>query len=133
VNGALPALAAIALLASCTTMRDDSRRTLGWLDGNFTPESAGARGALLPVAIPVGFAGLLTDTVVVNPVCAVDDAWGDTVQLLWTSNEESTLRRALFAPLAALGTPIVFAGDWLWRSLVPTAPRADDADKKRQP
>jgi hypothetical protein len=120
-------LVALVLLAGCTTMRDDSRRTLGWLDASLTPGSPGARGALLPVAIPIGFTGLVCDTVVVNPVCAVDDAWGDTVDVLWTSSGESGLRRALFVPLAALGTPFVFAGDWLWRSIVPTAPRAADA------
>ena len=122
-------LVGLVLLAGCTTVRDDSRRTLDWLDGSFTPGSAGARGALLPVAIPVGFTGLVCDTVVVNPVCAVDDAWGDTVELLWTSKDESPLRRALFVPVATVSTPFVFAGDWLWRSIVPTAPRADDAVK----
>lgn len=128
----LPLLLGLILLAGCTTMRDDSRRTLGWLDRTFTPESPVARGALLPVAIPVGFAGLLTDTIVVNPVYAVDDAWGDTVDLLWTSRDESPLRRALFTPLAAVGTPFVFAADWLWRSLVPTAPRVDETEKKEK-
>lgn len=125
-------LVSLVLLAGCTTMRDDSRRTLDWLDGSFTPGSAGARGALLPVAIPVGFTGLVCDTVLVNPVCAVDDAWGDTVDVLWTSSDESGLRRALFVPLAALGTPFVFAGDWLWRSIVPTSPRADETPKPQE-
>ncbi|MBM4063303.1 MAG: hypothetical protein FJ265_19725, partial [Planctomycetes bacterium] len=58
---------ALAVLAACTTVRDDSRRTMHWLDAHLTPESAGARAALLPVAIPVGFAAFLTDTVAVNP------------------------------------------------------------------
>jgi len=117
------------LFAGCTTMRDDSRRTVDWLDGNLTPESPVARGALLPLAIPVGFLGLVTDTVVVNPACAVDDAWGDTVELLWTSREESPLRRALITPLAAVATPFVFAGEWLWRSIVPEEPRAEEEKK----
>ena len=118
-------LCAVALFAAgCTTMRDDSRRTLGWLDASLTPEAPAARGALLPLAIPVGFAGLCCDTLVVNPACAIDDAWGDTVELLWTSDEESPLRRALVTPLAALATPFVFAGGWLWRSVVPQSPRA---------
>lgn len=117
-------------LCGCTTVRDDSRRTLDWLDASLVPESNAARIALLPLAVPVGFGGLVFDTVVVNPVYAVDDAWGDTVELLWTSREESALRRALFTPLAALGTPFVFAGDWLWRCVVPTGPRPDDRKDK---
>ena len=118
------------LSAGCTAVRDDSRRTLDWLDASFTPDSSVARGMLLPVAIPVGLVGLLTDTAVVNPVYAVDDAWGDTVDLLWTSREESMLRRALFTPLAAVGTPFVFTADWLWRCVVPMAPRADQPEDR---
>lgn len=113
-------------VAACTTTRDDSRRTLDWLDGNLAPASHTARMVLLPVAIPVGACGVLADTLLVNPACAVDDAWGDTVEVLWTSREESALRKALFTPLAALATPVVFAGDWLWRCVIPTPPRSDD-------
>lgn len=117
-------LVGVCMAAGCTTIRDDSRRTLDALDRNLTPESAVARGLLLPVAIPVGFGGLLCDTVVVNPVCAVDDAWLDTTDLLWTSREESSLRRTLFTPFAALATPVVFGVDWLGRSLLPLPPRS---------
>jgi hypothetical protein len=112
------------LLAACTAVRD-GRRTLDWLDANLTPSSPAARGVLLPVAIPVGVVGLLTDVLLVNPVLAIDDAWGDTTDLLWTSQEESTLRRVLFTPLAAVATPFVFAGDWLGRSLLPLPPRRE--------
>jgi hypothetical protein len=124
-------MAAICLLVACgglpgcTTMRDDSRRTLDALDRNLTPSSPVARGLLLPVAIPVGLGGLVCDTVVVNPVCALDDAWLDTTDLLWTSRDESMLRRTLFTPVAALATPVVFGLDWLWRCLVPLAPRRE--------
>lgn len=116
----------LAALASCTTVREDGRRTLHWLDAHLTPDSATVRWCLLPVVIPVGVVGVLSDTLVVNPVCAIDDAWADTVDVLWTSHEESPLRKALFTPLAVLGTPIVFPVDWLWRCLLPIAPRKDD-------
>lgn len=109
----------------CTAVREDSRRTLDSLDGNFTPASPTTRTVLLPVAIPVGFCGLLTDTLLVNPAFAIDDAWRDTVDLLWTPRDESPLRRALFTPLAALATPLVFAGDWLGRSVFPIPPRQE--------
>jgi len=123
-------LLVIAVSASgCTAIRRDSRRTLDWLDTSFTPSSPVARAALLPVAIPVGLAGLLTDTLVVNPVYAIDDAWGDTVDLLWTPSDESPLRRTLITPLAAIATPFVFGGEWLWRSIVPKAPRIEAVDQ----
>jgi len=116
---------AFGLLAACTCVRRDSRRTLDLLDTNLTPASSAWRAVLLPVAIPVGCSALLADSIVVNPIHAIDDAWGDTVELLWTWREESTLRRVLFTPLAALGTPIVFACDWLGRSCLPLSPRQE--------
>jgi len=121
----LLAVLAAGQLAGCTCLRSDSRRTLDLLDRNLTPASPTWRAVLLPVAIPVGFGGLLADGVVVNPVYALDDAWGDTVELLWTWREESALRRVLFTPLAALGTPVVFACDWLGRSCLPLPPRQE--------
>ncbi|MCR9247854.1 MAG: hypothetical protein NXI31_22730 [bacterium] len=114
-------------LSGCTVFDDDHRRTLNWLDESLTPESAGTRYALLPVAVPVGVVGLASDMLVVNPVLAIDDAWGDTVELLWTPDEDSSnLRRVLVAPFTALATPVVFAGDWLARCLFPIDPREDE-------
>ena len=109
-------------------MHDGSRRTLDLCDANLAPAPASttARAVLLPVAVPVGFVAGVVDTVAVNPVCAIDDAWLDTVDWLWRSREESALRRALFAPLAALATPIVFGGDWLGRCVLPIPPRSDE-------
>lgn len=109
-------------------MHDGSRRTLDLCDANLAPapESTTTRGLLLPVAVPFGFVAGVVDTVAVNPVCAIDDAWLDTVDLLWRSRDESALRRTLFVPLAALVTPIVFGGDWLGRCVFPIPPRMDE-------
>lgn len=127
-KGTIVLLAALLSVGGgCTAVRKDSRRTLDSLDANLTPASPTARAVLLPVAIPVGFGGLLTDTLLVNPAFAIDDAWLDTVDLLWTPRDESPLRRALFTPLAALATPVVFAGDWLGRCVFPIAPRQESA------
>ena len=129
----LLALAAAMMLcglgasAGCTIFDDDQRRTLNWLDESLTPSSPTARGLLLPVAVPVGVAGLVTDAVVVNPVLAIDDAWYVTRDFLWTRGEdESTLRRVLVAPFAAVATPVVFAGDWLLRVLFPFDPYEEE-------
>jgi hypothetical protein len=115
----------VGLLAACTCIRRDSRRTLDLLDHNLTPADATWRLVLLPVAIPVGFGGLLADSAIVNPIYALDDAWDDTSELLWTWRGESTLRRVLFTPLAVLGTPVVFGCDWLLRSCLPLPPRKE--------
>ncbi|HEX5052232.1 MAG TPA: hypothetical protein VFZ65_10700 [Planctomycetota bacterium] len=126
-RAALRAVVCAGVLAGCTAVRDDGRRTLHWLDASLTPSSETARNLLLPVAVPVGFGGLLSDTLLVNPWCAIDDAWGDTCELLWTPHEESALRRVLFAPVAALATPFVFGGDWLGRCCLPLPPRREES------
>jgi hypothetical protein len=114
----------LTLATSCTTMRDEGRRTLDWLDRTCTPEGTAARWALSPVATGLGLMGLAADTLVVNPCCAVDDAWHDTVQALWTNEDESRFRRAMLTPLAALATPVWFGVDWAFRCVVPMPPAA---------
>ncbi|MCA8974950.1 MAG: hypothetical protein KDC98_09520 [Planctomycetes bacterium] len=114
------------LLSACSMFERDNRRTLNWLDAELAPESSGVRYALLPVSIPVGLVGLATDAVIVHPVFSIDDAWGDTVELLWSPRDESSLRQALFAPVAAIATPVVFATDWVWRSLWAIDPRDEE-------
>jgi hypothetical protein len=65
------------------------------------------------------------DLALVHPAASVDDAWLDTVDLLWRSKEESRFRRAMFVPLAALATPIVFVTDWSFRILFPIPEREE--------
>lgn len=103
----------------------DNRRVLGLLDRELTPSSTAGKVALAPLALPVGLAAFAADLAIVHPACVVDDAWLDTVDLLWTSKEESAFRRALFVPLATLATPFVFTGDWLGRCLFRWPPHAE--------
>lgn len=115
--------ALLLVTAGCTTLRTENRRTLDLCDAQLAPTAATARWLLLPMALPVGLAAGAIDTVVVNPICALDEAWHDTRDLLWVSREESTLRRVLFTPLAAAATPFVFGSDWLLRVLAPMRTR----------
>lgn len=121
-------LFAIVLVSGgCTTLLDENRRTLDLCDAHLAPDSATARCLLSPIALPTGLVAGIVDTVAVNPVCAIDDAWDDTHDLLWVSREESTLRRVLFTPFAALATPVVFGTDWVFRSIVPVKTRSRSA------
>lgn len=121
------ALLASLVLASCSMLDRDNRRLVSTLDESLTPSTPTARAVLLPVAVPLGTAALCVDAVAVHPLAVVPDAFGDAVELLWTSDEESSLRKALFTPLAAAATPAVFAGAWLFRATWPVKPRRDDA------
>ena len=101
--------------------RTDNRRTLNLLDRELAPEDTAAKVALAPLALPAGVAAFAADLAVVHPIATIDDAWDDTEALLWRSEDESALRRALVVPFAAVATPIVFVGDWFGRWLLPIA------------
>ncbi|MEZ6036605.1 MAG: hypothetical protein R3F29_03940 [Planctomycetota bacterium] len=111
-------LCALPLLgAACAMANGDRRRVLNALDGNLTPSSATGRWLLSPVALPVGVVAGVADAVVVHPLSQIDDAWLDTIDLLWTSHGDTPLRRAVLIPVAAVATPLVFVGDWLGRAV----------------
>ena len=123
----LALVALMLFLPGCAVINEENRRTLNAMDAAWTPESAGARWGLAPVALPAGLLGLAADAFVVHPACVLDDAWGDTVDWLWTPEpDESRFRRAVLTPLCALATPLVFVGDWLGRALFPMQPRKEE-------
>jgi len=108
------ALLLVSIVAGCAIMEPANRRTLNALDEGWAPSSTAGRCAAAPVAFPAAAVGLLVDALFVNPALAVDDAWDDTVEWLWTPDpDESRFRRAVILPLAALATPFVWLGDWV--------------------
>ncbi|MCB9896959.1 MAG: hypothetical protein H6825_03030 [Planctomycetes bacterium] len=123
-------LVALLLLAGCAVARPEHRHLLTALDEYATPASSTARWLLVPVALPAGVGAYVIDSFVVNPVRAADDAWFDTVDLLWTSHEESTFRRILWVPFAVVLTPVVLVGDWVGRWMAPI-PSRDAAERER--
>ena len=116
---------ALPLLAGCAFFAEENRRTLNALDAHLAPQSIAGRWALAPVALPVGGVGFAADVAVVHPASAVDDAWGDTVEWLWTPRNETRFRRTVLLPLVTLATPVVFVSDWVWRSVFAISPREE--------
>ena len=114
---AVAAVVFVVASSSCAFLNPDSRRTLNYLDANLAPQSATARVLLSPVALPVGVAAGVADAVVVHPLTQVDEAWRDTLDVLWDYDQGSAFRQVLLTPLSALATPLVFAGDWLCRAV----------------
>ncbi len=107
----------------CVMLERGNRRVLNLLDENLAPKSSTGRWALAPLTLPTGCAALIVDATIVHPAATIDDAWGDTVELLWAPRGGSSLRTALLVPLAAIATPAVFLGDWLGRALFALSPR----------
>jgi hypothetical protein len=124
----------LACTVACAIGERENRRVLNALDARAAPATDGGRWALAPLALPAGLLAGLADMLVVHPSTVFDDAWRDTVDLLWTSREESRFRRALFVPLAALATPFVYVGDWLGRAVLAIPPHdADEAEAEDEP
>ena len=113
----------------CAMAIEDNRRTLSWLNTHATPESTTGKVALAPLALPAGVTAFAADALLVHPAMVVDDAWGDTVELLWTTEDETRFRRVLLTPLAALATPFVFAGDWAGRALFAIPEREPEEER----
>lgn len=120
----LAGLALALAVSACAVTDERNRTTLTLLDEHLAPTSTSGRVALFPVALPVGLVSYAVDSLI-HPFTVFDDAWGDTVDVLWTSRSESRFRRALMIPFAVLLTPVVFVGDWVGRSLFPIDPRED--------
>lgn len=111
-------LAVVCLYASsCAVGNDERRRVLNYLDENLAPASTTGRWLVSPVALPVGVCALATDAVVVHPLSQIDDAWVDTVDVVWDFDDSSEFRTVLLVPLRAVSTPVVFGVTWLFRSL----------------
>lgn len=120
---------ALTLLCSCAVTVEENRRALNALDASsLAPSSTSGRWALSPIALPAGIVTLVVDAVLVHPTTVWDDAWGDTIELLWTPRDESRFRRALMLPLVTLATPLVYIGDGLGRAIFAIPPR-DDTDE----
>lgn len=107
----------MAFMPGCAISNSENRRTMNKLDEWVRPESAAARVALAPIAIPVGTAAGLTDMLVVHPLCVIPDAAEDVYELFWKPREMDLLRKTLLVPFCVLATPPAFVGDWLFRSL----------------
>lgn len=112
-------LAGLLLLSGCALVKKDNRRLLNALDAGIAPESTAARVALAPLVLPLGLLAAAGDQLFVHPATVVDDAWRDTVDVLWTSRGETPFKRALLLPLVTIATPPFYLGDFLMRSMFP--------------
>jgi hypothetical protein len=86
------------------------------------PKAQPARALSYPVTVPVSLAAVTLDLLLVHPVMELPKAYDDTKDLFWDlhwrdwKGEAFTMGSTLL-PRVAL-TPVVFAGDWLGRSIV---------------
>lgn len=105
-------------LSACAWARRENRPVWNAFESNLVPESQGTFVATLPLTVPVGLLAILTDTFVAHPLQVVDDAADDAADL-WRGIELEPhyYTQAGTMPLRAIGTPFVFVGSFLGRSL----------------
>jgi hypothetical protein len=103
--------------SSCAVGNGDRRRLLNYLDANWAPTTNTGRWLTAPIALPVGFAAGATDAVVLHPLSQIDDAWVDTVEVVWDFKGNTDFRTVLLTPVSAVATPVVFGVTWLFRSV----------------
>ena len=106
-----------SVLSGCAVFDEDNRRLLKAMDGAIRSESTGARIALAPAMIPAGTAALMTDMVIVHPVCVIPDAADDVYELYWKPRDIDWLRRTLLFPIIVVATPPTFLFDCLGRAI----------------
>jgi hypothetical protein len=109
-------LVVCACFTSCALGNSERRRALNYLDANWAPSTATGRWLVAPVALPVGIVAGATDAIVLHPLSQIDDAWSDTVDVVWDFDDNTEFRTVLLVPLSAVATPIVFGVTWLFRS-----------------
>tara|TARA_R110002073_G_C9128937_1_gene551386 strand:- start:113 stop:595 length:483 start_codon:yes stop_codon:yes gene_type:complete len=106
-----------ACATSCALGNGDRRRALNYLDANWMPSTTTGRWLAAPVALPVGIVAGATDAIVLHPLSQIDDAWVDTVDVVWDFDDNTDFRTVLLVPLAAVATPVVFGVTWVFRAV----------------
>lgn len=127
-------LALLAMLSSsCAFANPANRPVWNAFEDNLVPESDGAFWATLPLTAPVGVLAILVDTFVAHPLQVVDDAWDDTVSM-WTDLpfDEEYYTTSASLPFRAVGTPLMFAGSFLARSVFDIHEPLDQEERRQK-
>jgi len=132
------ALGLALVLGGCAWSNRDNRPVWNAFEEHLVPKNDVAFVVTLPLTVPGGFGAILIDSFVVHPVQVMDDAAGDARDV-WKNME---WREKYYTELAtlvprAVGTPIVFVGSFLGRSLFDIDPRRDslsaaDAEERQR-
>jgi hypothetical protein len=106
------------MLGGCAWSNRDNRPVWNAFEEHLVPKNDVAFVATLPLTVPGGFGAILIDSFMVHPLQIVDDAAGDARDV-WKNMD---WRAEYYTELATIlprtvGTPIVFVGSFLGRSM----------------
>jgi hypothetical protein len=113
-----PLLALLLLTSACAWTRRENRPVWVVFEDHLVPEDRTAFALALPLTVPLGVLAILTDTFVAHPLQVVDDA-GDDAAEPWRNLtfDKAYYTRAASVPVRAIGTPLIFVGSFLGRSM----------------
>lgn len=126
-------LVSLATLSSCAWANPDNRPVWNGFERHVVPDDDGWFYATLPVTVPLGVGAVLVDTLVAHPLQVVDDAFDDAGELWKESSfdfDDHYYTEVLLVPLRAVGTPLVFAGSFLGRSMFDVPPRVTESERQ---
>lgn len=107
----------LSFFMSCAFMKKENRVITNALDEAINPESTTSKVLLSPIAVPLGTASLLVDTLVLHPISVIPKSIGKTYEILWQdSNSEIVVQAFLFIPKLVF-TPITLVAVWAFYSL----------------
>lgn len=121
------------LLAGCAWSNRDNRPVWNAFEEHLVPEDDAAFVASLPLTVPGGVLAILTDTFVVHPAQVVDDAYDDAADV-WKHMEweKQYYTELVLVAFRTVGTPLVFAGSFVGRSLFDISDRGTAADREAE-
>ncbi len=113
-----------AMVSGCAIANEKNRVLLNSLDSavrdTAITNSTAGRIAAAPLAVPVGTVAGVLDMAVITPARAVSPAWSDTSEFLWEDPQGSDMRQMMLFVPKVVATPLVFIGDWSFRSVFDT-------------
>jgi hypothetical protein len=116
----------LLVCGGCAVFNRNNTPALNFVERNMIPKENPGRAIFYPLAIPVGMTAVSLDMFLIHPAMVAGDAWGDTLDTLWTKNLDWERRyvttSASLLP-RAVATPLVAGGAFLGRSAFDISPR----------
>ena len=97
----------VMFTSGCAVLAEENRHLARALDDNLAPDSTTAKIALAPVAIPVGFAALAVDGVLINPVAFAPESW-DAATWAFEEVPYTGLGEIVVFPMRVVTFPVLF-------------------------
>jgi hypothetical protein len=121
-------------LSGCAFLNRDNTPALNFVENNLWPEKTGWKIAVSPVVVPLGLVAVVTDAVVIHPVSVIDDAAGDTGDVLWKNFkwDKKYITACTSIPWRGIATPPFFIGNFLGRSMFDIPSRASVLREQRR-